>query len=215
MQSSISLYCRQFTDRTRGQHKQAWWSWWTSSVQVSPTGLRICWRWRPRLEWKVESLAFRPVSPYWSQHPLSHICCSLLHTLTSSAHTLTLLYSFLFCYLLLWHANAPNENKYISLLSPNRQQGGTFFTVTTYLNNLATEKNVIIIDRVSLTQSLQRNNTAESCALIPEEAECILPSIRPTVTAVETSCPVCDTFDDSAGPTCCVRSQWHKEEVFL
>lgn len=83
----------------------------------------------------------------------SHLLHSVTHTDIICTHTP--LYSFLFCHLLLWHANAPNENKYILLLSPNRQQGGTFFTVTAYLNNLATEKNVIIIDRVSRTQSLQ------------------------------------------------------------
>lgn len=213
MQSSIGLYYRQFTDRTRGQHKRAWWSRWTSSVQVSPTGLRML---KVKTPIRVGSglLGLSSCVSILIATPFeSHLLHSVTQTDIICTHTP--LYSFLFCHLLLWHANAPNENKYILLLSPNRQQGGTFFTVTAYLNNLATEKNVIIIDRVSRTQSLQWNNTAESCTLIPEEAECVLPSIRLTVTAVETSCPVCDTFDDSAGPTCCIRSQWHKEEVLL
>lgn len=58
--------------------------------------------------------------------------------------------------------------------------------------------------------SLLGNNTAESSMLIPEEAASIHPSIHPTVTAAESSCPVCDTFEDSTEKTCRIRIQRHE-----
>lgn len=143
-------------------------------------------------------------------------CVSILIVTPFESHVLQLLHtssgpcsSFLFCHLLLEHANAPNENKCILLLLHNRWQRGTFFVMTTYLNNVATEQNLIIIEW-TLTRCLPWNNTAESSTLIPEEAVCIHPSIR-LLQLLRPAVPSAALL--MIHLRCCIRIQRHKEEI--
>lgn len=63
-----------------------------SGIQVSPSGVQICWRLRRWLEWEDDSLPFGPLPLYWLQHPLSHNCLnepSLLSYTWGGWHTHT------------------------------------------------------------------------------------------------------------------------------